>query len=159
MGRRNRQVVVRDPRTRVALVAGLALAVAGVLWLKPRPDPGAARAGRESQPAVPLAVSHGLPRLVDFGADECIPCKLMAPILEELRREYAGRLEIVFIDVWKDPGAGRAYGVYSIPTQIFYDATGRELLRHPGFISKADILARWKELGIDLGAPAGQVQP
>lgn len=48
----------------------------------------------------------GLPRMVDFGADKCIPCKQMAPILAELKTEYAGKATIEFIDVWKNPGAG-----------------------------------------------------
>ncbi len=91
-----------------------------------------------------------LPRLVDLGADKCIPCKMMAPMLEELRAEYAGKFQVDFIDVWKDPEAGRKYNIRLIPTQIFYDAAGRELFRHEGFISKQDILTKWKELGIDV---------
>ncbi len=91
-----------------------------------------------------------LPRLVDLGAGKCIPCKMMAPILEELKTEYAGRLKVDFIDVWENPDAGKGYGIRIIPTQIFYDASGKELFRHEGFFSKADILAKWKELGIDI---------
>jgi len=91
-----------------------------------------------------------LPRLVDLGADKCIPCKMMAPVLEELKTEYAGRLKVDFIDVWENPDAGKGYGIRIIPTQIFYDASGKELFRHEGFFSKADILAKWKELGIDI---------
>jgi len=91
-----------------------------------------------------------LPRLVDLGAGKCIPCKLMAPILVELRKEYAGRMEVVFIDVWENPDAGKPYDIDGIPTQIFYDAEGKELFRHSGFLGKDDILARWKELGVNL---------
>jgi len=94
--------------------------------------------------------STALPRLVDLGADKCIPCKMMAPILEELKTEYAGRFEVDFIDVWANPNAGKEYGIRIIPTQIFYDASGKELFRHEGFFGKADILAKWKELGIDI---------
>ena len=93
-----------------------------------------------------------LPKLVDLGAGKCIPCKKMAPILEELKKEYAGRMEVEFIDVWKNPDAGKAYGVEMIPTQIFYDASGKELDRHTGFFGREDILAKWKELGVDLAA-------
>lgn len=91
-----------------------------------------------------------LPRLLDLGADKCIPCKMMAPLLEELKQEYAGRLEIEFIDVWKNPKAGRQYGIRVIPTQIFYDMDGKEFRRHQGFIGKADILAVFKQEGISL---------
>jgi thioredoxin 1 len=95
-------------------------------------------------------VKTDLPRLVDLGADKCIPCKMMAPILKELKQEYDGRMEVQFIDVWKTPDAGKAYHINLIPTQIFFDAVGKELFRHEGFFSKADILAKWKQLGIDL---------
>ena len=74
----------------------------------------------------------------------------MAPILEELKREYAGRLDVEFIDVWKNPNAGQRYGIRMIPTQIFYDAEGKERFRHVGFLGMEDILAKWKELGVEL---------
>ena len=93
-----------------------------------------------------------LPKLLDLGANKCIPCKAMAPILEELKKEYAGKLEVEFIDVWKNPDAGKPYAIQMIPTQIFFDASGKELFRHTGFYGKDDILAKWKELGVDLKA-------
>lgn len=93
--------------------------------------------------------STNLPRLVDLGADKCIPCKLMAPILDELKKDYAGRLEVEFIDVWKNREQAERYGVKMIPTQIFYAADGQELHRHQGFIGREDILAQWRELGYD----------
>ncbi len=94
--------------------------------------------------------SKGLPRMVDLGADKCIPCKMMAPILEELKSEYEGKLIIEFIDVWKNPDEAPKYGIKLIPTQIFFDASGKELFRHEGFFSREDILSKWKELGVDL---------
>jgi thioredoxin 1 len=72
----------------------------------------------------------------------------MAPILAELKKEYAGTFEIEFIDVWKNPNAGKEYGVQMIPTQIFYDAEGKELARHTGFMGKEAILAQFKEMGV-----------
>jgi thioredoxin 1 len=94
------------------------------------------------------AESAPLPRLVDVGADKCIPCKMMAPILEELRNEYVGILKVEFVDVWKNPRAGDIYHVKMIPTQIFYDAGGKELYRHIGFMSKEDILKKLEELNL-----------
>jgi thioredoxin 1 len=91
-----------------------------------------------------------LPRIVDVGADKCIPCIRMAPELEKLRKEYAGVLEVEFVDVWKRPQDAEAYKVRGIPTQIFYDASGKEITRHFGFISKEDILAKFRELGISI---------
>ena len=99
-------------------------------------------------PATPPA-KQVLPKLLDLGAGKCIPCKMMAPILEQMKTEYAGTLAVEFIDVWKNPDAGKQYGIEVIPTQIFYDATGKELFRHTGFFGKEDILAKWKELGVE----------
>ena len=93
------------------------------------------------------AAKASLPRLVDLGATKCIPCKKMAPILDELKKAYEGRLVVEFIDVWQNPDAGKKYNIDSIPTQIFYSPDGKELFRHEGFFSKEDILAKWKELG------------
>jgi thioredoxin 1 len=93
-----------------------------------------------------------LPRLVDLGASKCIPCKMMAPILEDLKTSCKGRMDVEFIDVWKSPDSGREYGVKIIPTQVFFSADGQELFRHEGFFGKEEILAKWKELGVDLGS-------
>lgn len=93
-----------------------------------------------------------LPRLLDLGADKCIPCKMMAPILEELKKEFAGRFQVDFVDVWKNPNEAPKYKINTIPTQIFFDAQGKELWRHVGFISKEDILAKWKSLGHEFQA-------
>lgn len=98
------------------------------------------------------AATVNLPTLLDLGATKCIPCKMMAPILEELKVEYAGKIKVVFIDVWQNPEASKAHNINLIPTQIFLDAEGKELYRHEGFFAKADILAKWKELGVDLAA-------
>jgi|GEM_PF-575379 len=109
-----------------------------------KPNPG-----EQPQPAA-------LPRLVDLGADKCVPCKMMAPILEELKIEYRGRFEVEVIDVWKNPAAGRQWRIRVIPTQIFIDESGKELYRHEGFLSKEDILKRWKDLGVDVERQVGQ---
>jgi thioredoxin 1 len=93
-----------------------------------------------------------LPRLVDLGAKKCIPCKMMAPILDELKTEYAGKLDVEFIDVWEKENAdkAKAFGISTIPTQVFMGADGKELWRHEGFISKDGILEKWAELGSEL---------
>jgi thioredoxin 1 len=97
-------------------------------------------------------VEAKLPQLLDLGAKKCIPCKKMAPILDGLEKEYKGILIVKFIDVWVKENAAEAkkYEISSIPTQIFFDKEGKELWRHVGFISKEDILKKWKELGYNL---------
>ena len=141
------------------LIAGaLAVAVAAALAVKQRKNEGLAAPSQGGAPAVSnaapaLPAAQKLPRLVDLGADKCIPCKMMAPILEELKKTYAGRLQVDFIDVWKNQGAGEEYGVRVIPTQIFFSADGQELFRHEGFFSKEDILGQWAKLGVVLPPP------
>lgn len=73
---------------------------------------------------------------------------MMAPIMAELEKEYQDRAAIVFIDVWEHPEAGPKYGIGIIPTQIFYDASGKEVLRHEGFYEKAAIIAELTKLGV-----------
>jgi thioredoxin 1 len=95
-------------------------------------------------------VEKRLPRIVDLGASKCIPCKMMVPVLEELTAEQKGKLVVEFIDVWKNQAEGEKYGIRSIPTQIFFDENGKEFFRHEGFFAKEDIIAKFKEQGIDL---------
>jgi len=147
---------------KVVLVVALAAAIVAVVVLKernkeighPATDDTTAKAAVPADEAVgahhTTKPSKALPRLLDLGADKCIPCKEMMPLLAELKTEYADRLQVDFIDVWKNPATGKEYDVKVIPTQIFYDASGQERFRHVGFISKKEILAKWKELGVYL---------
>ena len=91
-----------------------------------------------------------LPKLLDLGANKCIPCKMMKPILDELKTNYTGRLDVEFIDVWENPKESEKYGISLIPTQIFYDPEGKEFFRHEGFFAKEDILNEFKKKGIKL---------
>ena len=91
-----------------------------------------------------------LPKMIDLGAGACIPCKAMKPILEQATIAYSGQAEIVFIDVWKDRSIGSKYGIRTIPTQIFYDTTGKEVWRHEGFLGREDIDKKFAELGVNL---------
>lgn len=136
---------------RLLVIVGLAAAIAVVLFAKQRAsispgDPTELADGEASQ----INPDRAIPKLVDLGADKCIPCKQMAPILESLKKEYAGRMQVEFIDVWKNPEAGALYKINLIPTQIFFDADGKELFRHEGFYSRENILNKWKELGVDI---------
>ena len=110
-------------------------------------------------PAESGAAGSGLPVLVALGAGQCIPCKQMQPDLDALRDRYSGAMELVYIDVWQDRAAGSRYGIQSIPTQIFYDPSGKELFRHEGFYSKDDILAAWEKLGIPLQPDTATASP
>ena len=86
-----------------------------------------------------------LPKVVDLGADKCANCKKMAPILVELRADYAGLVDVVFIDVWKDEDAARPYHLRVIPTQVFFDREGKEVFRHEGLFTREDMEKVFKE--------------
>ena len=90
----------------------------------------------------------GMVTMLDIGAHKCIPCKMMAPIMEELEKEYHGKAAIVFIDVWQNPAEGPKYRIRSIPTQIFYDREGKEVYRHEGFFDKGSIVVKLEQLGV-----------
>jgi thioredoxin len=68
--------------------------------------------------------SAGMPVIIDFGADSCIPCKAMAPVLAELNTSLAGRAIIQFVDVWKYRDLAQGIPMQVIPTQVFFDADG-----------------------------------
>ncbi|MFZ0034156.1 MAG: thioredoxin family protein [Sedimentisphaerales bacterium] len=134
---------------KIIIVLLLVASVAAVVVLKNKENQSQRSQSVAVQPQE-LDQPKKLPRLVDLGADKCIPCKMMAPILEDLKKDYAGVINVEFIDVWKNPDKSKEYGVTIIPTQIFFDASGKELFRHEGFFPKEDILAKWKEFGIEL---------
>jgi len=118
---------------------------------KPEKKPDAAKpVVKPVKAEKPTAKPRRLPRIVDVGAERCIPCKMMIPVLDELRSEYEGKLEVIVINTTTDPDAAKPYKVTSIPTQILYDAEGNEIARHFGFFAKEDIIATFKKHGIEL---------
>jgi thioredoxin 1 len=94
------------------------------------------------------ALSSGKPAVIDLGARHCISCKKMAPILESLSGEYRGRASVMFIDVREDQAAAEKFRIQMIPTQIFFDAKGKEVKRHMGFMEKSLIVKELKALGV-----------
>jgi thioredoxin 1 len=99
--------------------------------------------GSEVVPDLPVSRTV---TVIDLGAKECIPCKMMAPILDELEKEYRGRAAVIFIDVWQHPEQAKKFGIRAIPTQIFYDRQGQERYRHVGFMDKKSIAAQLDQL-------------
>ena len=122
-----------------ALVFILALTAAGTAY---------AELPSAKEVTVKQALFSGKPTVIDLGARSCIPCKKMAPILEALAGEYRSKATVLFIDVHEDQAAARKFGVQMIPTQIFFDAKGKEVTRHMGFMDKADILKSLKKAGM-----------
>ena len=136
-----------DKAIKIAIVAVLIAAIAVAIAMRQN------KSGSDKVPAQlrpEQLTGKGLPVMIDLGSDQCIPCKMMAPILEELKTEYAEKLSVHFLDVRKLPGLSKIYNIKLIPTQIFYDASGKEIFRHEGFFAKEDILAKWKQFGVEL---------
>jgi len=116
--------------------------------------------------------SYGVPIIIDFGADSCIPCKEMAPVLKELNEELRGKVIIKFVDVWKYQSLAEGYPISVIPTQVFFDKNGdpftpkdpeasqmqmysakdtkkHVFTTHEGGMTKEQILAVFKEMGVE----------
>ena len=89
-----------------------------------------------------------LPRMLELGSVGCRPCKMMEPILGELRQKFAGKLDVEFYDVKADPTIARQYGIKLIPTQIFIDSEGNEVFRHEGYFPMEEILPVLAQMGV-----------
>lgn len=68
--------------------------------------------------------AYGVPTVIDFGSDSCIPCKEMAPVLETLNEEWQDKAAVQFMDVWKYTDGVEDFPVSVIPTQVFFNADG-----------------------------------
>lgn len=116
-------------------------------------DQGGKKSDSEAQTSASKGNLEGqptekLPMLVDLGKGTCIPCKKMKPILEELQAEYQGKAIVRVIDLRDEPKEAGRYGIRLIPTQIFFDAEGKEVFRHEGFMDKQSIKAKFAEMGV-----------
>lgn len=94
------------------------------------------------------ALLSGKPVLVDFGANSCIPCRQMRPILKEVGKEYTGKASVLVIDVYKYQSLAGEHKVRLIPTLIFFDSKGKEVFRHMGALEKQKIVEKLKEIGM-----------
>jgi thioredoxin 1 len=97
---------------------------------------------------VDRARTSGKPTMVEFGATGCVPCDMMQPILENLRKKYQDRLNIVFVHVGEEQILGARYGISSIPVQAFFDRSGKEVFRHTGFFAQAEVEKKLNEMGV-----------
>ena len=87
---------------------------------------------------------------MEFGSVNCIPCKMMQPIMKEIEEEYKGQVDVVFYDVWTPEGKpyGQKYKIRLIPTQVFLDKDGKEYFRHQGFFPKDELVEVLKTEGV-----------
>jgi Thiol:disulfide interchange protein len=132
----------------IAMVAVLAFAVVFYRHWAPPSGPAAGM----------TTVSGGRPTFIEIGAKSCIPCQMMQKVMDELRMNYPGKLDIVFHDLEIDHTPAQQYGISVIPTQVLLSPEGEELSRHEGFYPVDEIAAKWRELGYDLGESSGLAQ-
>ncbi len=98
---------------------------------------------------VDKARMSGKPSMIEFGSTGCVPCDMMQPILENLKKKFPDKLNVVFVHVGKDQMLGARFGIRVIPVQAFYDAKGKEVFRHQGFFAEADVLKQLKKMGVE----------
>lgn len=87
---------------------------------------------------------------VELGSVNCIPCKKMQPVMESIESKYNGLVKVTFHDVWKDDASAKKYGIDLIPTQVFLDANGKELMRHQGFYPEEEIDRFLQSQGVNI---------
>lgn len=87
---------------------------------------------------------------VELGSVKCIPCRMMQPIMDDIKKEYADQVNVVFHDVWTSEGRehGMKYNIRVIPTQVFLDADGKEYYRHEGYFPKEELVEVLKQKGV-----------
>lgn len=76
---------------------------------------------------------------IELGSVNCIPCKQMQPVMKAIEQKYNGQVKVTFYDVWKDNAPAKKYGIDLIPTQVFLDKDGKEIMRHQGFFAEEEI--------------------
>lgn len=97
---------------------------------------------------VDKARRSGKPTMVEFGATGCVPCDMMQPILDKLRKNYPQKLNVVFVHVGEEQVLAARYGIRSIPVQMFFDARGQEVFRHVGFFAQAEVDKQLATMGV-----------
>jgi thioredoxin 1 len=95
-----------------------------------------------------LALKSGRPVLVDFGSNSCLPCRQLRPILQDIKKELAGKLEVLIIDIYKHQALAGQYRIQVMPTLVFFDSTGKEVVRRQGFMPKTALMEELKKVGI-----------
>ncbi|MEJ5357857.1 MAG: thioredoxin domain-containing protein [Desulfobacterales bacterium] len=108
--------------------------------------PGQAALARDN--AVDRARLSGRPTVVEFGATGCVPCDMMQPILDKLRKAHAERLNVVFVHVGEEKVLAARHGIRAIPVQVFFDRGGREFFRHEGFFPEAEVNRVLAQMGV-----------
>jgi len=90
-----------------------------------------------------------LPILLEFSLDICVPCRKMKPILEEVGRDYQGKLLVKILEIDEYRHLARQFEVRALPTQIFLDSQEKVVQRHEGFLDKSSLVGLLSQMGIE----------
>ncbi len=142
----------------IIIAVVVVLAVGGLVFLKnnsgnsetPANPADASEKGDSGTPSdgKPPTTNAKLPKMIDFGREQCLPCKAMMPILEALKKKYKDKATIEFVSTVKHRDVAFEHNVRRIPTQIFFDADGNEVWRHEGFFSREKIEEQFRKMGV-----------
>ncbi|WP_005032457.1 TlpA family protein disulfide reductase [Holophaga foetida] len=94
------------------------------------------------------ALKSGKWSVIEFGGPTCIPCMKMQPILGQLQQQYGNRANVRNFYVTQYLEEARKHRVMAMPTQVIFDASGKEVLRHVGFWSKDEFMAALAKAGL-----------
>jgi len=86
--------------------------------------------------------------MIEFGATGCIPCDMMQPVLDSLRKKFPEALNVEFVHVNEQQVLAGRYGIQSIPVQVFFDKAGKEVFRHTGFFAEKEVLDQLQKMGV-----------
>lgn len=132
--------------TRIALIA-IILAGSVAIWAVTR-QASPSSAAQASQEDIRKAAQSGRPYVVKMGSDTCQPCVAMNPVMDELAKEYAGKVGFYNVDVYKNSGLAQQYQVRLLPTILFFEPGGVIRDTREGYMSKADISMALQDLGL-----------
>lgn len=111
------------------------------LWTLSAWRPNVARIQAETDKVKTAFLLHK-PVVAEFGSDKCAGCREMKAVMDELARNRSGQIAVVTVDALANRDYLRLYQIQALPTQVFFDAKGREMSRHVGVIDEAEILRR-----------------
>ncbi len=91
----------------------------------------------------------GMVTMVNFGTDNCLPCRMMKPVIKKLKSKFDKKASILFINIEQHRETAFKYGIKTVPVQIFYDQDGREVFRHVGYFDYESSLEQFRKLNVD----------
>lgn len=147
---------MKNNKALIIFIISIVLLMAGIIIFKPKDqkaDTSNSANGFELLTTKDFnkedVLARGYPTMLDIGGAECVPCKAMKPVLDELNKEWQGKAIVKFVDYWKYPKLANQFEFKVIPTQFFYDKNGKLFKTHEGGITKEEVITIFKEMGYD----------